>query len=58
MRGLERVLTARRVVSLKIIRVKSSSNKSMMNSIIYLVGFVYREWGFGGVIWRGLGDLV
>ena len=38
---MERVLTARRVVSLKIIRVKSKSNKSMVNSIIYLVGFVY-----------------
>ena len=46
MRGLERVLTARRVVSLKIIKVKSKSNKSMVNSIIYLVGFVYR----GGVM--------
>ena len=61
MRGLEWVLTARRVVSLKIIRVRSKSNKSIVNSIIYLVGFVYRECGLGGVIWAvlmGLGDLV
>ena len=40
MRGLERVLMVRRVVSLKMMRVSSKSINSMVISIIYLVRFV------------------